>query len=65
MSKSVNVNFGSLLIPLLTALFVWLKLTDQIDWSWVWVLSPIWIGAIVGTVIVTVILLVVAKLGDR
>jgi len=25
-------------------LFVGLKLCEQIDWSWWWVLSPAWIG---------------------
>ena len=34
----------NLLIPLLTVLFVGLKLTGYIAWSWVWVLSPLWIG---------------------
>ena len=29
---------------LLTLLFVGLKLTGHIDWSWWWVLSPLWIG---------------------
>jgi len=29
---------------LLTILFVGLKLTNQIDWSWWWVLSPLWIS---------------------
>lgn len=29
---------------LLTILFVGLKLTDVIAWSWVWVLAPMWIG---------------------
>jgi hypothetical protein len=29
---------------LLALLFIGLKLTGFIDWSWVWVLSPIWIG---------------------
>jgi hypothetical protein len=29
---------------LLTVLFVALKLTGHIDWSWWWVLSPLWIG---------------------
>jgi len=29
---------------LLTVLFVGLKLTNQIDWSWWWVLSPLWIS---------------------
>jgi hypothetical protein len=28
---------------LLTILFIALKLTDVITWSWWWVLSPIWI----------------------
>lgn len=28
---------------LLTVLFVALKLTHVIAWSWLWVLSPIWI----------------------
>ena len=32
---------------LLTVLFVGLKLADIIAWSWVWVLSPIWISIII------------------
>lgn len=31
-------------VPLLTLLFIGLKLTDHIAWSWWWVLSPLWIG---------------------
>jgi len=27
----------------LTLVFIVLKLTDQIDWSWWWVLSPLWL----------------------
>lgn len=27
----------------LVLVFVVLKLTDNIDWSWFWVLSPLWI----------------------
>lgn len=26
--------------------FIVLKLTGTIDWSWLWVLSPFWIGII-------------------
>lgn len=33
---SINVN-------LLTILFIGLKLTHYIDWSWWWVLAPSWI----------------------
>lgn len=34
-------------IGLLTLLFITLKLTGVIAWSWWWVLSPIWITACV------------------
>lgn len=30
-------------LGLLTILFIALRLTDNIDWSWWWVLSPLWI----------------------
>lgn len=33
---------GTSLCSLLTVLFVALKLCDKIDWSWWWVLSPLW-----------------------
>lgn len=49
MSSSTSnhgVGFGSLL----TLLFIALKLTNVIDWSWWWVLSPIWIGAIIAII---------------
>lgn len=32
-------------IGLLTIVFITLKLTGFITWSWLWVLSPIWISA--------------------
>jgi hypothetical protein len=35
----------SISTPLLI-IFIVLKLTDVIDWSWVWVLSPLWISAV-------------------
>ena len=28
-------------------LFIGLKLTGHIDWSWIWVVSPMWIAVIV------------------
>jgi hypothetical protein len=31
---------------ILTTLFIGLKLTDYIDWSWLWVLAPLWIAPI-------------------
>lgn len=38
-SSSGGIGFNGLL----TVLFVGLKLTNVIAWSWWWVLSPIWI----------------------
>lgn len=35
------------LVLFLTAGFVVLRLTEFIDWPWVWVLSPLWISSIV------------------
>lgn len=29
---------------ILTILFIGLKLTGYISWSWLWVLSPLWLG---------------------
>ena len=48
---------------LLGVLFVGLKLTDVIDWSWVWVLSPFWIPAVLFVGIVTLILLFLVFFG--
>ena len=40
---------------LLAILFIGLKLTGHIDWSWWWVMSPIWISAIVVVLILIVV----------
>ena len=43
-SMSQNTSSGGgFLSSGLTILFVYLKLTNQVDWSWWWVLSPLWI----------------------
>lgn len=41
---------------LLGIVFIVLKLTGVINWSWVWVLCPFWIGIVLYAVIVLVIL---------
>lgn len=41
---------------LLTILFIGLKLTGYINWSWWWVLSPLWISAIVAITILVVVI---------
>lgn len=39
-----NAEHGVGFIGLLTILFIALKLLGVIDWSWIWILSPIWIS---------------------
>ena len=39
-SSSSGISF----MGMLTILFIGLKLTNYVDWSWWWVLSPIWGG---------------------
>ena len=34
-------------LGLLTIVFIVLKLCKVINWSWIWVLSPLWIGWLV------------------
>ena len=43
-------------IPLLGLLYVGLKLSGYIAWSWLWVLAPFYIGAVVA--LLTVILFI-------
>lgn len=43
-SSSSNSSSGIGFTGFLTILFIGLKLGKVIDWSWWWVLSPLWIG---------------------
>ncbi len=50
---SSGIGFTSLLL----LAFIVLKLTNVINWSWWWVLSPFWIP-----VVIVIVLLIIAKL---
>lgn len=39
----MRIYFTGNFLALLTAIFVGLKLASVIDWSWWWVLSPLWL----------------------
>lgn len=54
-----NMKVG--FIGLLTLLFITLKLCSVIDWSWIWVLSPIWIYAIIFVLIIVIYTIVKMK----
>ena len=46
----------------LTLLFIYLKMTSYIDWSWIWVLSPLWISFLVA-ILIAVIISILSKKG--
>jgi hypothetical protein len=57
-----NTSSTSLsLMSVLLTIFVVLKLTDNIDWNWWWVISPIWMpfALIVGGVSILTTLLII------
>ena len=47
MKTDQTTQHGANLADLLLILFIGLKLAGKIDWSWFWVLSPLWISLIV------------------
>lgn len=60
--KKDGVGFKVGLCELLTLLFIGLKLTGFIDWSWFWVLSPIFIPLIIiGGFLITGFIMYVLK----
>jgi hypothetical protein len=53
-----NVSGGMSFSSILALIFIVLKLCGVINWSWVWVLSPIWITFIIGLIAIGVIYLI-------
>lgn len=64
-SASGGIGCGGLLAVLLTVLFVGLKLTGNIAWSWWWVISPmlIYIGASVLILLIILGVILIGALG--
>ena len=63
MSKEHNVSYsgGIGFTGLLTIVFVILKLLGKIDWSWWWVLSPLWISFLLVMVFFVILLIIELK----
>ena len=53
-SSSSGISFTGAL----TVLFVGLKLTNVITWSWWWVLSPIWISLSLAVVVIAIAVII-------
>ena len=55
-NNETTVNGGIGFVGLLTIVFIALKLCGVISWGWIWVLSPLWITAIVMAILIVVAL---------
>lgn len=63
-SETNNRSTGGIgFCGLLTIVFIALKLCKVIDWSWLWVLSPLWISMGLGIIalVITLILYIISK----
>lgn len=57
--KNYEIKTSSFFTSALTILFIGLKLTGYLEWSWVWVLSPLWITFAAGLLLMAIVLLVI------
>lgn len=63
--REVEVNEGYSLATILTLIFVCLKLTGVIAWSWWWVISPLWIAFLFWTVLLVGVVALLVSLTGR
>ncbi len=56
--NSTNTG-GVSFLRLLTLLFIGLKLTGYITWSWLWVLAPLWVPMGIALLLLSVGMLIV------
>lgn len=63
MSTNNNSTGGIGFCGLLSIVFIILKLTHFIDWSWWWVLSPLWlpVAAVLSIILVILVLKAIFK----
>jgi hypothetical protein len=55
-SKTPIVQFP--ILGILGLIFITLKLTGHITWSWLWVLAPFWIPISIGVLIFLIVFIV-------
>lgn len=61
---NISTDGGVGFLGALTILFIALKLTHVIDWSWWWVLAPLWIpvAVVLGIIVIVVIVMLIVKI---
>ena len=61
MSEKSSGNYAASVPFILFIVFLVLKLCKVISWSWLWVCSPLWIGAIIGVVAFIILFIIALK----
>lgn len=59
--KNNSTSTGMSFSGVLTLIFVVLKLCKIINWSWLWVLSPLWISTILIIIVYMIMWLIVRR----
>jgi phosphoglycerol transferase MdoB-like AlkP superfamily enzyme len=59
--NSNNSNGGLGITSVLTIIFVVLKLLHIIDWSWWWVLSPLWIATALFILLIAIAAIIASR----
>lgn len=57
-NSSCTISLGGGFAGTLTIAFIVLKLVGVINWSWIWVVSPLWISFILAIFILLVVIIV-------
>lgn len=47
---------------ILGVVFIVLKLVGVINWPWIWILAPFWIGALIGIIFLVVFFVIMMKM---
>ncbi len=59
-----QVTTTGIFVAMLQVLFIGLKLAGHIDWSWWWVLAPLWLQFPIALIIIIVALIVAYVKGE-
>lgn len=59
-TKDINLKFNFSYTAILGIAFIILKLCKVINWAWVWVLAPFWVGAALALIIFLVAIIIIA-----
>lgn len=62
--KKVAVTVGPNFFGVLTLIFITLKLTGYINWSWWWVLAPLW-GSFAFAIAFVVVAMLIIYIRER